>query len=790
MFLYHIKTSFRSLKKSNKTFFINLIGLSTAFACFILVMLWVVDEYSIDKFHKSDDELFQVMLNYKNGNDLYTFEWTPIPLREALLSEIPSVKFATNLYSFRNEGIISNHKKSSLRTKEVYVGNDFFSMFSFEILKGSTNELERKINNVMISDKLATSLFGSTENVLGKTVEFSQQKLSGLYQVSGIFKAVSINSTLQFNAVFSSKKLTSAYPNMLQWESNEPRTYVALHKGTDVQKFNTQLTNLIQKKSSLKNISAAFVRPFSDAYLYNSYENGVQSGGRITFVRLFIVIALFIMAIAIINFVNLSTAQAISRVKEIGVKKVLGIRKKGLVIQFLSESLLISFLSLIVALILVFIMLPEFNSIVGKQIKMDFSFINASYLILLVIVTAILSGTYPSLYLSSFNMIKLLRGKFSTKKGNIRIREALVVFQFSISIFLIIAIIITTKQIDLIQTKDLGFNNEEVLIIKREGKLKTNLESFLSEVRQIPGVKNATSLELSHLTNNTTGSRNVVWDGQITDNNQVFKYILAGYDFTELLNINLINGRSFSNDFGSEENKIILNETAVKAMSMKNPIGQTVKISNQNFQVIGVVEDFHFESLYKKVQPLFIKLSTKGDEILIKMAKESEGKILASIQDFYSEFNFGLPLNFSFLDAQYDASYTKENRLTVLSKYFGFLAIILSCLGLFGLVTFNVSQRVKEIGIRKVLGNTVLGLILLLLSKDFLKLIVIALFIAIPISWLILNKWLEEFAYRVQITFWILLVASLISLVIALLTISIQTVKAAISNPIKNLRTE
>ncbi|WP_219011711.1 ABC transporter permease [Aquimarina litoralis] len=768
---------------------INILGLSAAFTSIILVALWVQDEFSTDRFHKNESRIYQVLQNFENGNDIFTFEWTPAPLANEIKKQLPGVSHATNVYSFNNEGIIRNNDNSSLRIKEIFAGGDFFTIFSFDLIKGSPNDVLNNPNSIVLSETLAKSIFNTVENSIGKTIVYEQEKVSGTYKVAGVFKEVPTNSTLQFNAVLSFDHLLSKLPSINSWSSNEPFTFVSLSGATNIDNFNDQITNIVKNNAKSDNLSAVFLRKFSDKYLYNTYENGVQAGGRISYVKLFVLIAFFILIIAAINFTNLSTSEAIHRVKEIGVKKVLGIEKKGLIIQFLGESILTSLVALVIALSFVIILLPYFNEVVNKSILLKFDIRLLSFCLVTAFLTGIVSGIYPSLYLSGFKATTLLKGKITRKGNESRIRQSLVVFQFTISIFLIIAVVIITNQIDMIQNKELGYNKDQVLVLKKDGKLKTSTQLFLAEVRNIPGVINATSGSLHHLTNNTTNTRNVIWNGKESSNNTSFKYILADYNFIESLEIELKNGRAFSNTFSAEKQKIILNEIAVSEMKLKDPIGASIKIWGSDYEVIGVVNNFHFQSLYDQIHPLFIKLSDKGDEILIRIKSGSEKTTLSQLESFYKDFNYGLPFDFRFLDTDYQTFYEAENRVATLLKFFGGIAIIISCMGLFGLVTFNISQRYKEIGIRKVLGASVLN-ILTLISKDFIKLIFISILLAIPIAWYVLNNWLQNFAYKIEINWLVFIIAGLTAIVIALATISLQAIKTALTNPTISLKSE
>jgi putative ABC transport system permease protein len=629
----------RNFKRNKSSFLINLIGLSTSLACALLIYLWVNDELHVDKFHKNDKQLFQVMKNSQGANgEILTYEWTPGPLANALAEEMPEVEYAVPVQSSlsRTEGILSVGDKY-LKALEQYTTGDFFNVFSYDLIQGEKSQVLHDKNAIVISDELAAKLFHSTENVIGKTVEWKKDKFSGTYFISGVFKKPPPNSTFQSDLLFTYKLCNEIEPNVNSWQSGNPCTYVILKKGTNIDQFNEKIKDLIGRKSNDKS-STLFTRRYSDKYLYGKYEKGVQAGGRIVYVRLFSIIALFILAIACINFMNLSTAKASGRLKEVGVKKTVGASRKALIVQYLGESLIMVFLSLILAIVLVEALLPQFNVITGKHLGLNFNFNIISTIIGISLFTGLVSGSYPALYLSSFNPATVLKGKLNTSLAELCVRKGLVIFQFIISVILIVSVLVVYKQIAFIQSKDLGFDKDNIICFKKEGRLEESLETFLYEIKNIPGVINASNYH-PNLTVNITGTDWVNWRGKNPEDKVSFKYLFAGYDFIETLGINVKEGRSFSREFSTEDSKIIFNETAIKSMGLTNPVGQTINLWGQNKQIVGVIKDFHFESLYENLKPCFLLFSPNEDNIIVKIKAGTERAAIARIQKFYKEFN-------------------------------------------------------------------------------------------------------------------------------------------------------
>jgi putative ABC transport system permease protein len=507
---------------------------------------------------------------------------------------------------------------------------------------------------------------------------------------------------------------------------------------------------------------------------------------------LFIVIASFILAIACINFMNLSTAKASRRLKEVGIKKVVGAGRSQLIFQFLGESMLLTGVAVCFALILVILLLPQFNQITGKEIHLNFDPGLITGMAGICSLTGIVSGSYPALYLAGFNPIMILKGKMRNSGGEMFARKGLVIFQFAISIFLIVGVLVIYRQIKYVQGKDLGYGKDHVIRMDCEGKLVDTEEEFVAQLKKVPGVVNA-AFTMNIMVGRNYGNYGLSWDGKNPSDKIYFEGFGAGYDFTETMGMKITEGRSFSKNYGDESDKILLNEEAVRIMGLKNPVGKTVQLFGDPHQVVGVIKDFHFESLRETVKPLYMTLlkqdSSPWNKMMIRIQAGREAETLERIRNFYESYNPGFPFEFHFLDDLYEKQYNAELRIGTLSKYFAGLAILISCLGLFGLTAFTAQKRQKEIGIRKVIGASVPDLVFML-SKDLFKQVLIGVGIAIPISWWAMTQWLNGFAYRISIGATVFLIAAFSVIVITLITVSFQSFKAAFRNPVTSLRSE
>lgn len=789
MFQHHLLLIYRNFNRSKASFFINLIGLSTGLACALLIFLWVQDELAVDKFHEQDSQLYQVMSSKETAKGIEVRPEMPPILAETLLQELPEIEYAVSEAVIPVQNTLSVNEKM-LRASGMYADKDYFKVFSYPLIQGDKNQVLAHENNILISEDLAEKLFNTTANVVGKALTFDDKQQ---FLISGIFTIPSSSST-QFDFVLPFKTTFKHNPNFKNnWTNSWPNTYLILKEGSNVSQFNNKIRNIIKSNSGQENISL-FARSYSDAYLHGKYENGVQAGGRIEYVKLFSIIAIFILLIACINFMNLSTAKASRRVKEVGVKKAVGADRQSLVFQYLGEFMLMVFLSLLTALILVVFFLPQFNEVTGKQLSLGFEPGLVLALAGITLFTGLVSGSYPALYLSGFNPASVLKGggpaaKLNGSAGELFARKGLVVFQFTLSIILIVAVLVVYKQIDFIQHKNLGYDKDNIIYFEAEGKVKDQLETFLSEVKNMPGINNASSTFLAFL-GHLNSTPDLSWQGRAPEVNVEMQYRRVNYGMTELLGIKMKEGRSFSKDFSADDSKIIFNEAAIEMMGLIDPIGKNVKLWGRDYEIVGIAKNFHFESLHENVKPLFFYLEPeRTNTIMVKIGSGNLEGTISNLQNYYKEFTGGIPFDFKFLDEQFQAQYAAEERVSILSRYFAGLAIIISCLGLFGLASFTAQRRRKEIGIRKALGSSDLA-IAYLLSGDFTKLVITAIFIALPLSYLVASYWLSGFAYRIALEAWYFLGAGFIALLVAWLTVGMQAIRAANINPVKALKYE
>jgi predicted permease len=786
MFKINLKIAFRNLRKDTQFTLLNVLGLSAGLACALLIFLWVTDELSYDKFFANDERLYKLMeQRHNNAGDVAYSEESSGKLSESVKQSISGVEYAAAVAPpgwFAQNTLSVNDK--NIKANGQYAEKDYFNIFSFPLIDGNRDNVLANNNSIVLSDELALKLFGVTNNITGRPVQFDHDTT---FFVSGVFKKMPANSSQQFDFVLSFDYFKTRSNWVTYWGNKGPLNYALLKKGTDAGTFNRNVKDIIARNTDDTNTKIVAMK-FSDLYLHNNYNGNVQSGGRIEYVKLFSLLAIFVMVIACINFMNLSTAKAARRLKEVGIKKVVGAERKQLIFQFLTESLLLTVFAMVFAIIIAVLLLPAFNRITGKTIALNFTWPMTVAIICIALITGLIAGSYPALYISKFNPLSILKGKLNTSAAELLSRKGLVVFQFTLSAVLIVAVLIIYQQIQFIQNADPGYNKNNVFRMAAEGGLATKQDAFVAELKKIPGVTNVSATNHRMVGHNfATGGLN--WPGKPEDDETYFEGFETGYDFIETMGMHIKEGRSFSRNFGADSATIILNEAAVKAMHLKDPIGKMLQLYRRNVQVIGIVKDFHFESMHSEIKPSFLMLVPKSGTIIASINNNNQKATIDAIQNLYQSYNPGFPFTFNFLDEAYQQQYESEARVSALSKYFAGLAIIISCLGLFGLAAFTAQKRRKEIGIRKVLGASVSN-ITTMLSKDFLQLVLFSLLIAFPLSWWMMNNWLQSFAYRIHITPWIFITAAASVLVITLFTVSLQSIKAAVTNPVKSLRSE
>jgi len=786
MFKHNFLLIIRNIKRNKSSFFINLIGLSTGLACALLIYLWVNDELHVDKFLENGGQRYTVLMNLESDKGIQTMNFTTALLAEALAEEMPEIEYAAPSGSAYNhvEGILSdgdNHIKAG----GFYTSKDFFNVFSYKLVQGDKNSILTDKNSIAISESLAKKLFATTDNIVGKTLEWNSEGTKEKFYVSGVFEPAPSNATMQFDVLFNIKFLYERVPWINDFGCSYVETCLLLKEGTDIGNFNKKISGLLNSKVNFPVKSDLFVQKYSDRYLHGSYENGIQSGGRITYVRLFSAIAIFILLIACINFMNLSTAQASRRLKEVGVKKAIGSSRNGLIGQYLGESVLVTYLSLIVACLLVLLLISPYNDITGKHLGFDFSTNVILSILGITLFTGLVSGSYPAFYLSGFNPVDILKGKFKTSLGELWVRKGLVIFQFALSVIFIVGLLVVNKQIEYTQTKNMGYDKDNIISFQWKGN-GNDFDTFMAELKNIPGVENTGNM-FGSILKDIVKQSGISWSGRIEDKYYVFESPIVGYGFIETLGLNVIAGRSFSREYSDDYSRVILNEAAVKMMGLNDPIGK--KIRGEDMNVIGVVKDFHYGSLHNKVDPMIIRFMPNNENILVKIKSGTEIATIARLKEFYQKFLPEYPFEFTFMDAEYQKLYESESKVAALSKYFAGLAIIISCLGLFGLAAFTAERRRKEIGIRKVFGSTEMS-IFYLLSGDFTKQVLVSVFIALPVSYFAARYWLSTYSSSTRLEWWFFAGAGFVALLVAWLTVGSQAIKAANTNPAVCLKDE
>ena len=791
MLKHNIVLFIRNIKKYKNSFLINLVGLSTGLACTLMVYLWVSDELQMDKFHENESHLYQVLRNTENGSgDIVTRTTNSDLMLQALQQEVPEIEWATSVYGFDSSALLEREEKKR-KANGYMVSEDYLQVFSYPLLAGDKETALSGSNSVLISKGLADSFFGKGADPMGKAIHITngEEEIDEAFMVSGIFE-IPENSSVHFDFLLTRAKFMELRnPDYVHWGSNSSEVFVTLAPGTNIEALNAKMKDFITAKNERAK-AEVFLYPYAKKYLRGRFENGAQAGGRINYVILFSIIGLFVLVIASINFMNLSTARASRRLKEVGVKKAAGASRRSLVVQFLTESTLLAVCSLFVAVLLVMAFLPWFNIVTGKELVLLPERQLMLGMLSITLFTGLISGSYPALYLSKFKPATILKGKMNTSFSELLTRKGLVVFQFSLSIVLIVAVAVIYMQLEFVQSKNLGYDKDNVLVFEREGSLLENMDAFLAEAKLIPGVVNASYMQGS-MTDYNNSSSGHSWPGQTEETKGLeFWHAHVGQDLIETMGIELKEGRSYVAEFGNNESKIILNETAVKLMGLENPIGTVIDMRGPNREIIGVVKDFNFKSLYEEIKPMAFLCKTQWvNTLAIKIEAGSEKATLNALTRLYADFNPGLTFDFTFLDNAYQKLYISEQRVATLSKYFAGLAILISCLGLFGLATFTAERRKKEISIRKVLGQSA-SQVMVMLSSEFAKLVLISLLIALPIAYLLANNWLSGFAYRIPLRVWYFLGAGLLVFLVAILTVGSQAMRAANRNPVNALREE
>lgn len=782
----YLSTSFRFFRKQFSYTFINIAGLSVGIACSLMILLWVQDELSVDRFHEKEGQLYQIMRHaYFTDGKIFTWSAVPKPLAQTLEEEYPEVVEA-ELFSWQQEFLITLNDKS-YREKGYHAGQDFFSIFSYPFVEGDPATALKDINSMVISETLAKKVFGDTP-ALGKMLRVDNKTE---FKVSGVFKDVPAASSLSFDFVLPIEDFIKTNEWVEDWGNNGLRMYVLLSENASYRDFNSKIKDVIREHSEDSDADV-FLAPYEDMYLHSDYQEGKLVGGRIEYVRIFTIVAVFVLIIACINFMNLSTARASKRAREVGVRKAVGARQNSLFAQFMAESFLIVAIAMLLALLLTWLLLPAFNALTEKSIVLHLLDPTLLLTLLAILVfTGLLAGSYPAVFMSSLDTIKILKGTLRSGRQATLFRQGLVVFQFGISILLIVGTVIIYQQVSFIQEKNIGMDKENLLYMSLEGNLGENFGAFKNQLLQQPSIKSVTTTSQSPLSvgNSTTG---VDWDDKKPDDQILFSVVNVDYDFVNTMGMELMAGRPFSEEYTTDTANIIVNEEAARAMGMDDPIGQNVTIwDDHQGQIIGLVRDFHYTSMHQKIGPLIIRLDPQRNWgfTFIRTTPGQTREALTAMEQSSTQLNPAYPFEYHFVDQEFEKIYRSEMTIGSLSSIFAVVAIFISCLGLLGLASYTAEQRIKEISVRKVLGASVSNLVMLL-SGEFSRLVLIGFVISTPLAYYLMEQWLQGFAYRIELSIAIFGIAGLTSLFIAWLTVAYQSFRAARCNPAETLRNE
>jgi len=796
----YFKIAFRNLLRYKGFSFINIFGLATGMACSLLIFLFVKDEVSYDRFHKDSDKIYRVVKDFVNDDGSRLPDaTTPPALSPAMQREVPEVAHATRVFPSWGANFLIKYGDKKIMEEKLYrVDSSFFDVFTFPFTHGTAKDVFKDINSIVITESAAKRYFGN-ENPIGKTLQIDQM---GDMMVKGVLKDVPHNSHFHFDFLISTRKFSGNTDANWGWYNFY--TYIKVKAPVDLASLDKKIQDLY-KRNDKDGKNIFYVQPLTGIHLSSNLKWELEPNSDKLYVYVFTIIAIFIILIAGINYVNLSTAKASVRAKEVGVRKVSGAFRSSLVNQFLVESVITCLIAAALAAIIAQLLLPVVNDLTLKHLTVIGNPLVVLYMIGAALFLGMVAGFFPAIYLSSFKPILVLKGLKFSDRGTLNLRRALVIVQFTISTALIIGALIISQQMQFIQSAKLGLNKDQVLIAKNSFAAQDR-RAFLNEISQLPGIKEATTAD------GVVGGQN--WTNGMTlkgsQNSQLINFLSVGNDFVEAMGMQVKEGRSFSSKFPADTmnngiprgpldqniGSVLLNETAIKDLGIPEPVlGKQLLWGNDNdtmyyVTIVGILKDFHFTSLKNRIKPFaFINDPRRQWYFTLKLSTDNLKATLAQLENSWKKFSPDRPFEYTFLDETYAKLYQSETRFQKVFISLVLLGIIIACLGLFGLATFAAQQRVKEIGIRKVLGASVTNLIGLL-SKDFLKLVVIALIVAIPVAWYAMNKWLQDFAYRIDIHWWVFMIAAIITILIAWITISTQAFKAAAASPVKSLRTE
>ena len=786
MFKNYLKIAWRNLWKNKGYSALNIFGLAIGITCASLILLWVEDEVNFDNIFPKQDRTYHISVNSNFDGEWRTFGDTPGPLAQDLKDEIPEIVRAARA---SNGNMLFTIGETAVNRIGSYVDADFIDIFSLHFVEGNAKSALDRPDAIVLTQKTASDLFGENTIVLNKSIKVNNKNA---YVVTGVVEDFPENTTIGFDWLAPFERFNEGENNewMKEYDANFANTFAELTPDANYMAVDAKVRGLLSEKVKDPH-SYFFLHPMKDWHLRSNFENGEKVGGQIVFVRLMAIIALIILLIACINFMNLATARSEKRAKEVGLRKVLGSGKKMLISQFMAEAFITAALASVVSIFFLTILLPQFNILIEKQLELRL--FNATHLLSLLgisLICGILAGWYPAFYLSSFKPAEVLKG-VRAKQGNSGIiRKGLVVAQFVVSIVFIISTIIVYQQIQHVKSRDLGFAKNNLIKIPVKGDILKNFNPIKNEMIASGMVENVALLNTHILADGYNGT-NLEWQGGKDTKDVLISFRYISSDFFKTAGMEIVEGRGFSEYASRDSTNTLISESFAKLMGEGSALGKTVLRYGETYTVIGVVKDYLYGDMYGKSDPVMFFNDPSWAQYLYVKTESGAAmtKVLAVMEKVIKTHNPAFPFEYEFVDDSFNSSFKSEKMMGSLSQIFAILAIVISCLGLFGLSAFTAEQRRKEIGVRKVLGSSVRGIVQLL-SKDFMRLVIIALLFAIPIAWWAMQNWLESFAYRIEINVLVFVIAGVVAICIALLTVSFQAVKAAMANPVKSLRAE
>ena len=789
----YFKIALRNLIRHKGFSFINISGLAAGMACTILILLWVNDELSYDKFFRNADNTYLVLRGDKSGMMAVTSKM----LAPALKQELPEVKKSTSFMQLPESfQFLIQNGNIGFEENVIVADSNFFKVFSYKFMEGNPATALSSPNSIVITEEVAKKYFGS-QNAIGKPLTISAFGGKSTMNVSGILENIPLQTQIQRQIIIPAVWFKNIGINFDNWDDQSFQTYIQLEDNSSVPELPYKIKQCEIKNFPNQNTSnlSYSLLPLTKIHLYGSNIKFIETTGDIKYVQIFIAIAILILLIASINYMNLSTALSLRRSKEVGIKKTVGANRNKLIFQFLGESFILSFISYCFAILLVELLIPKFNFLTGKKLSIhffDISFISLSFLF--IIVSGLISGSYPAFFLSSFSPIQILKRKMTLGSWNLLTRKGLVVFQFVTTVIIIMCTVTVFNQMSFIKNSNIGFDKENLLCIRMTGEANRKFEVLKNEFMKNPDVVRISRSE--PVSSSITRTTSVSWPGKPENEEKHFWVLHTDYNLAATYKFQIVLGRYFSEQYPTDKKSAyVINETAAKSMGLKSPLNTEIKLWGKNGKIIGVIKNFHFASFHTAIEPLIFKIPEDNDQaarfrvITIRFKSKTPDNLISYLEKIWNKQITGNPFDYYFYDASLNKQYFSEIRMGTIFGYFSFLSILIACLGLFGLITISAEQRTKEIGIRKVLGASISN-VALILSKDFLILVIVSNIIAWPVAYYFMNKWLQDFAYKINISWWVFVISGGIALIIALATVSFQAIKAAVANPVDSLRYE